>query len=184
MLSLPGKNVRHVFPQAPTRAVSLNNGYRMPAWFDLTVNDVGLAEDEHEVLSASRQLDLVIQGEIARGIAPGAIVLAGFSQGGALALFCGIHRDMPVGAIVVLSGWLPCAASLAITAEINTKHTPIFFAHGTYDSVVPPALVRTSRAQLQTLGYDVTSMDYPIEHTIDAQEMADLGAWLDTRLKA
>lgn len=182
MLTLPQRSIRHVFPQAPTRAVTLNNGYRMPAWFDLSASKSGLVEDEPDVVAACSELDLIVKGEEKRGMSPNAIVLAGFSQGGALALFCGMSRKKPLGALLVLSGWLPCAATSAFNSVLDAEKTPIFYAHGVYDAIVPPVLVQSSRARLSALGYEVESRDYPIEHTIDAQEMADLGTWLNIRL--
>jgi phospholipase/carboxylesterase len=170
--------VRFVFPHAPVRAVTLNGGARMRAWYDIV--DLNLLQREDEAgLRASRvEVQALIDKEIARGIAPGRIVLMGFSQGSAMTLLTGLRSPQRLAGLVGLSGYLPLASTTGAERSEANLLTPIFMAHGRQDPLVPHAGGVASRDSLRKLGYDVEWHDYPMEHAVCNEEIADLNRWL------
>ena len=175
--------VRFVFPHAPVIPVTINGGYEMRAWYDILGADLVQREDEAGLRKSLAAVDALIENEKASGIPPERIVLAGFSQGCAMALLTGLrHRDR-LGGIVGLSGYLPLAAQTAAERHASNTATPIFLAHGKSDPVVPLARATASRDALQALGYPVEWHEYAMAHSVCMEEIADLNAWLLGRLK-
>ena len=175
---------RFIFPNAPRIPVTLNAGYVMPAWYDILGTELVRVEDAAGIRRSAMQLEALIAHEVARGIAPKHIVLAGFSQGCAMALHTGLRHGKPLAGVMALSGYLPLAATLAAERSAANQKTPIFMAHGLMDPMVPVARAQASRAALQGLGYDVRWHTYPMPHSVHPQEVADIGTFLQTVLKA
>ena len=173
---------RFVFPHAPSQPVTLNNGYVMPAWYDL----VGISADAPEDEAGIRRTELLIKDLIAheqqQGVTSEHIILAGFSQGGAIALHTGLRYPQKLAGILALSTYLPLRDKLAQEAIAANKHTPIFMAHGSYDQVVPIALAELSREQLIKLDYQVEWRTYPMEHGVLPDEIDDISRWFDQLL--
>ena len=178
--------VRFVFPHAPMQAVTINNGYVMRAWYDVGWGDLeGKTKqaDEKGVRASQVAVGKLIAREIERGSAAETIVLAGFSQGGAVALQTGLRHAAKLAGIMALSTYLPLAESLAAEATEQNRKTPIFMAHGTQDAVVPYAMGVRSRDLLVQAGYDVEWRDYPMQHSVCLEEIAHVGAWLQRVLR-
>src|SRR5438067_12843050 len=147
--------VRFIFPHAPVMPVTINNGYPMRAWYDIRENDFNQRADIAGVKRSQTQVELLVAREKARGIAARRIVLAGFSQGGAIALYAGLRHAERLGGIVALSTYLPLAESLDAEGSGANKATPIFMAHGTEDPLIPVQLADDSRRSLELRGYAV-----------------------------
>ena len=173
---LPG--TRWVFPHAPVRPVTLNGGYPMRAWYDIVGLDRRSPEDEAGLAASADGVRALVEGEKERGIPAERIVLAGFSQGGALALHTALRHPERLGGVLALSTYLPLASRLADEAHPANAAVPVFMAHGAYDMVVPPALGEGSRDALRARGYDVEWRTYPMPHSVCAEEIADARAWL------
>jgi phospholipase/carboxylesterase len=174
----PAGDVRFVFPHAPVMPVTINGGYEMRAWYDILGADLVQREDEKGLRSSLAQVEALIEREKARGIPAGRIVLAGFSQGCAMALLTGLRHREKLGGIVGMSGYLPLAATTAAERHPANAATPIFLAHGRMDPVVPLARATASRDALQALGYPVEWHEYPMAHSVCKEEIADLNRWL------
>jgi phospholipase/carboxylesterase len=174
----PAGPVRFVFPHAPVMPVTINNGYRMRAWYDILGTELVRREDEGGLRSSLAAVDALIAREKGRGIAAGRIVLMGFSQGSAMALMTGLRHRERLGGVVGLSGYLPLAATTVAERSDANALTPVFMAHGSYDNVVPVERGRESCELLRKLGYDVSWHEYPMAHTVSMEEIADLDAWL------
>jgi phospholipase/carboxylesterase len=170
--------LRFVFPHAPVRAVTLNGGARMRAWYDIRGLDRHTAQDESGVRDSDSAIRALIRRENDRGIATERIVLAGFSQGGAMALFTGTRLAEPLAGIIGLSCYLLLAASFAAERHTANQSTPIFLAHGSYDAVIDPSLGEETRALLQAEAYPVEWHSYPMAHAVCAEEMAAIAAFL------
>jgi len=182
-----GPAVRFVFPHAPMRPVTINNGFVMRAWYDVMFGDLegkSRKPDEQGVRDSEAQIGALIEREKQRGIGTGRIVLAGFSQGGAIALQTGLRYPEKIAGIMALSTYLPLAAVLPQEASPANRKTPIFMAHGVYDPVVPYLMGTTSRVTLAGLGYEVEWREYPMQHSVCAEEVRDIAAWLRKVLKA
>lgn len=177
--------LRFVFPHAPVRAVTVNGGMRMRAWYDLLSIDLGeRREDEGGVRDSIAQVEALIDAEVARGIPPERIVLAGFSQGAAIALATGLRRTEPLAGVVALSGYLPLPqASLAEATPVGLS-LPVFMAHGSQDPVVPEVLGTRSRDALVQAGMQVDWHSYPMPHSVCGEEVRDLADWLTARFSA
>lgn len=172
--------VRFIFPHAPSRPISINNGMVMPGWYDITSMDITLGEDEEGIEASSRAVEAWIEHERAGGIAPERIILAGFSQGGAIALHTGLRSPHRLGGIMALSSYLPLHQRLG--AERSHANLPIFMGHGSYDPVISITAGERSRTRLQRHHYAVEWHDYPMEHSVCSQELTDIGHWLRQRL--
>ncbi|MCL1634908.1 alpha/beta hydrolase [Luteimonas sp. SX5] len=173
--------LRFVFPHAPQRAVTINGGMRMRAWYDIVDFDLANRADEAGVLESVAQVEALIAREHGRGIADERIVLAGFSQGGAIALAAGLRRHRPLAGLVGLSTYLPAANKAAEFLAEGAIAQPLFMAHGTQDPVVPFAAGEHSAALLKMLGFAVDWRGYPMAHQVCAEEIRDLGDWLSRR---
>ncbi|HUF82352.1 MAG TPA: alpha/beta fold hydrolase [Burkholderiales bacterium] len=179
--------VRFVFPHAPMRAVTLNNGAVMRAWYDVSYGDLegkSRRADAAGVHESQEQINALIEREAKRGIAAGNIVLAGFSQGGAVALQAGLRYPQQLAGILALSTYLPLADTLPLEAAPANRTTPIFMAHGVYDPVVPLMMGAGSMTFLTALGHTVEWKQYPMQHSVCAEEIEDIGEWLRKILKA
>ncbi|WP_077032858.1 alpha/beta hydrolase [Pelomonas sp. KK5] len=174
--------VRYVFPHAPERAVTINGGYRMRAWYDILGADLVRREDETGLRESQQQIEALIEREVQRGIAPERIVLMGFSQGCAMTLMTGLRHPQRLAGLVGLSGYLPLADTTTAERHAANAATPIFMAHGRMDPVVPVARAAASRDALQALGYAVEWHEYPMPHSVCAEEIEDLNRWLLARL--
>ena len=179
--------IRFVFPHAPMRPVTINNGHVMRAWYDVSLGDLegkSRRADAAGVHESLEQINALIERERTRGIAAGKIVLAGFSQGGAIALHTGLRYPASLAGIMALSTYLPLADSLPLEAAAANKTTPIFMAHGTFDPVVPLVMGAGSMTFMAGLGYRVEWKQYPMQHSVCAEEIEDIGEWLRRVLKA
>lgn len=170
--------VRFVLPHAPERAVTINGGYVMRAWYDILGNDLVRREDEIGLRESQALIEELIAAEKARGIPASRIVLAGFSQGCAMALLAGLRHPERLAGVVGMSGYLPLAASTATERSAANRDVPLFLAHGTQDPVVPLARGVASRDALAALGYTIEWHDYPMPHSVCAEEIGDLTRWL------
>jgi phospholipase/carboxylesterase len=170
--------VRFVFPHAPTRPVTLNGGHVMRAWYDLLGMDLVRREDETGLRESLQAVTALIDRERARGVPASRIVLAGFSQGCAMALMTGLRYPERLGGVAGLSGYVPLAAATAAERHAANHAVPVFLAHGTQDPVVPFQRGEAARDLLQSLGYAVEWHSYPMQHSVCAQEVADFNRWL------
>ncbi|MGN6520147.1 MAG: alpha/beta hydrolase [Dokdonella sp.] len=174
--------LRFVFPHAPVRPVTINGGMRMRAWYDIKGARIEDKQDEPGIRASIGQLDALIAREGERGIAPARVLLAGFSQGGAIALAGGVRHAQRLAGIVALSTYLPLSERTADERSDANRDVPVFMAHGSHDPVVPEPLGAASRDVLARLGYGVDWHVYPMAHQVCAQEIADLRAWIGARL--
>ncbi|HEY4911162.1 MAG TPA: alpha/beta hydrolase [Methylomirabilota bacterium] len=175
----PVPAARFVFPHAPVQPVTINGGARMRAWYDVT-NDG--RQDATGIRASQARVEALIARERSRGIAPGAIVLAGFSQGGAIALHTGLRHPERLAGILALSTYLPLPDTLEKEASQANRDVPIFMAHGTQDPLIPLSWAARSRDLLLSLGYAVEWHEYPMPHSVCSEEIADVGRWLRTVL--
>ena len=175
--------LRFVFPHAPVRPVTVNNGVPMRAWYDIAGFDLLARQDEAGVRASIGAVEALIARENERGVPSARIVLAGFSQGGAVALCAGLRHAQRLAGIVALSTYVPIHDSLALERSPANAATPIFYGHGTADPVVALQRGVDSRNLLQALGYAVDWHTYTMGHAVCAQEIADLRAWLGLRLR-
>lgn len=170
--------VRFVFPNAPVIPVTINGGYEMPAWYDIAVADLVAREDEAGLRRSQASIEALIANEKARGIPAHRIVVAGFSQGCAMALMTGLRHGERLAGIVGLSGYLPIAATTAAERHGANHDTPVFLTHGRQDPVVPLARAEQSRDALVALGHPVEWHEYPMAHSVCMEEIADLNRFL------
>ena len=181
-----GPPVRFIFPHAPLQPVTINNGYIMRAWYDVSYGDLegrSKRADEKGERASQAAIAGIIDREITRGISSRSIVLAGFSQGGAVALQTGLRYPSALCGLVALSTYLPFMESLPGEAAPANAATPIFMAHGTQDQVVPYGMGAGSRDFLERLGYQVAWREYAMPHSVCMEEIEHIGAWLRGVLK-
>jgi phospholipase/carboxylesterase len=175
----PGERaLRFVFPHAPIRPVTLNGGFAMRAWYDIVTLDRRGPEDEAGIRASQATMEALIRRENGRGIASERIVLAGFSQGGAMAVFTGVRQAQKLAGIMGLSCYMLLAPRLVPERQAANQATPMFLAHGNEDPVVLPALGEESRRLLEAAGYAVEWHSYNMPHSVCPQEVADISAWL------
>lgn len=176
-LGLPRTPIRFVFPHAPIQAVTINGGMRMRAWYDIL--DAPIRREDERGVRASRVLvDALIAREKERGTPAHRLVLAGFSQGGAIALHTGLRRAERLAGIMALSTYVPLGEMLPTEATAANRDVPVFMAHGTYDPIIPLGKAEESRELLTSLGYRVEWHEYGMPHSVCPEELADIGAWL------
>jgi len=171
-------NVRFIFPHAPPRAVTVNGGMVMPAWYDIVEVDITAQPDEQGIRTSAQQLTHMVDRERERGIGAERIVVAGFSQGGAIALVAGLRYPRRLAGIVALSTYLPLADSLDHEAAAANRDVPIFMGHGLFDPVVPFIHGSRSCRRLEEMGYPAALHSYRVEHAINYEEITDMGDWL------
>ncbi len=176
--------LRFVFPHAPVRPVTVNGGMPMRAWYDILSFDGDGRSEEQGLLESSAALMALVEAEIANGVAPDQIVLAGFSQGGAVVMHAGLRYTEPLAGLMLLSTYLPLPS--AFQAEVvdaksrQPTSVPVFGAHGTFDPVLPYALGRESANQVERAGYQVAWHEYPMAHGVCPDEIGDIREWLLT----
>ncbi|MBO9662045.1 dienelactone hydrolase family protein [Dokdonella sp.] len=176
--------LRFVFPHAPVRPVTINNGMPMRAWYDIKGAAIADKQDEPGMRASIAELDALIAREGERGIAPERVLVAGFSQGGAIALAGGTRHAGRLAGIVALSTYLPLAEKTFAERSAANADTPIFMAHGSHDPIVPQALGEFSRDALASFGYRVEWHSYPMAHQVCMEEIAALRTWIGARLAA
>ncbi|HET9025003.1 MAG TPA: carboxylesterase [Burkholderiaceae bacterium] len=169
---------RYVFPHAPTMPVTINGGVVMRAWYDILGTDLVRREDEKGIRASQGMVEALIEREVERGVPRSRIVLAGFSQGGAITLHTGLRHPQPLAGLIALSCYLPLADSFSSEATAGSRGVPLFLAHGTQDPVVPLARGAASRDALKAAGYGVEWHDYPMPHSVCAEEIRDIAAFM------
>jgi phospholipase/carboxylesterase len=162
--------------------VTVNGGYVMPAWYDIIGRNLMDQEDTNGINQSASSITEIIEHEASRGIAYNQIVLAGFSQGCAMALHTGLRFPHKLAGIMALSGYLPLAMSLHTEKHSANQETPIFMAHGLYDEVVVPERAEASYAMLKKMGYQVSWNEYPMEHSVNHEELMDISRFLQSVL--
>jgi phospholipase/carboxylesterase len=174
--------IRFVFPHAPVMPVTLNGGYVMPAWYDIFGTELGAGavrrEDATGIAKSQQDIEALIAHEVSRGIHPSKIILAGFSQGCAVALHTGLRHPAKLAGIMALSGYLPLASTVSAERSAANTSTPIYMAHGTQDPVVVLSRAEASRDVLAGLGYNVQWHTYPMPHSVHPREIADISGFL------
>lgn len=178
-MSLPDSlGVSFIFPHAKEIPVTVNGGMTMPAWYDILEMDIGRKIDEHGLEESSQQISALIQQEISKGIAPENILIAGFSQGGAVALHTALKFPVKLGGIIAMSTYLGAPSVLQTSTSHINASIPIYWGHGTHDPVVPLALAKESMQTLNNNGYTVSYSEYPMEHSIHPSEIQDIKQWI------
>lgn len=181
-LRLPSRlSLRFVFPHAPVRPVTVNAGMRMRAWYDIVSLDRRAEQDESGIRESAAATVEVVARERERGIPPERIVLAGFSQGGAIVTHTALRYPDRLAGLLALSSWMPLAQTLAAEASATNRDLPILMAHGRQDPMVPIALAEHSREALLAAGYPVQWQSYDMGHAVCAEEIADISLWLQER---
>lgn len=182
-LKLPAElGIRFIFPHAPERPVTINGGMRMRAWYDIKSLDFNSRADKAGVIDSAEQVEKIIQAEIDRGIPADKIVLAGFSQGGVIALHLGPRLPHKLAGILALSTYMSDPQSLASNTLQANRDTPIFCGHGTHDEVVPVAMGEAAHGVLTENGYQASWKTYPMQHNVCMDEIRDISNWLQTIL--
>jgi phospholipase/carboxylesterase len=178
-LKLPAElNVRFIFPHAPIRPITINQGYRMRGWFDVTSFDIAGRDDEAGIIESADTLMKLCDELITGGVQAQRIIVAGFSQGGAIALYAGLRYAETLGGIMALSAYLPMQQRLHDEASVANRNTPVFMAHGLHDEVVALQFGLQTRILLQQHGYRLQWHDYPMGHSVCMEEINDISAWL------
>ena len=180
LLNLP--QVRFILPHALYKKVTANNGYEMRAWYDVFGFTPGSREDEAGIHQSQTYIESLISKEVARGIPSNRIVLAGFSQGGAVVLQTALRYKLPLGGVLALSTYLPLKSSLEKEKSLLNEHIPIFMAHGTSDNVITFSTNHLSVEVLKAQHYSINFHEYPMVHTVSAQEIDDIRAFLRSTL--
>ncbi len=175
--------IRFIFPNAPVRPVSINNGLRMRAWYDIKSPDLREMEDAKSIKASADLIGRYIRAETDAGIPPEKTVLAGFSQGGAIALHTGLRYPERLAGIIALSSYLPLPGRLEEEAAAANKNTPVFMAHGVTDPVIPLEQGRDSSMMLKRKGYLVEWNEYPMEHAVCPSEVSAIGVWINGILR-
>jgi len=176
--------IRFVFPHAPVQPITINNGVPMRAWYDIVSMDFRSRADSAGVDASIVELELLIEREVARGIPAERILLAGFSQGGAVILSALLRRTRPLAGLIALSTYLPDPAKAAAARVADAISVPVFMAHGTQDPVIPVAIAEHTAQTLSALGLPVQWHTYTIAHQVCAEELQALGDWLEARFAA
>ncbi len=175
-LNIP--NTRFIFPHAPHQAITMNNGYEMRAWYDLYGLTLQTKQDEAGMRAMQQEIESLIEAEQAQGIPADKIVLAGFSQGGAMAFFTGLRYPKRLAGILALSTYVSLKEKLADEAHKANKNTPIFMAHGSFDSIITLDTCLVSRRLLEDLDYRIEWHEYPMPHSVCSEEIEDIARFL------
>ena len=176
----PELNIRFIFPHAPMMAVTINQGFVMRAWYDIRENRIEAEQDEAGIRKSAQTLKRLIEQQVATGIAAERIVLAGFSQGGAIALFTALRYPEQLAGVMVLSAYMPLSGSLEHEKSDANSAIPVFLVHGSDDPVIPVDLAYRTRAQLEQEAYAPEWHEYRgMAHSVSAQELLDISAWLE-----
>ena len=175
--------VRFVFPHAPVRPVTINGGMSMRAWYDVRNMDLRQQEDADSIKKSAGIINSLIDSEMAKGISSEKILIAGFSQGGAIALHTGLRYPSKLAGLLVLSAYLPLPDRLSDEASANNKPTSIMMCHGKFDPVIPEIAGKQSCDFLQQQGYKIKWHSYPMQHSVCLEEVRDISAWLQSLLE-
>ena len=176
-LDLPPVAIRFIFPHAPMQPVTINGGMVMRAWYDISDQAIR-REDERGVRASQAEIEKFLAREKSRGVSAGRIVVAGFSQGGAIALQAGLRHAERLAGIMALSTYVPLTDLLPAEMSAMNRGLPVFMAHGSDDPIIPVARAIESRTLLEKLGYPVQWQEYRMPHSVCAEEIADISAWL------
>ncbi len=176
--------LRFVFPHAPVRPVTINGGMPMRAWYDIRDMDLSNRADAEGVEQSVAQVEALIAREAGRGIPASRVLLAGFSQGGAITLAAGVRRREPLAGLIALSTYLPLGQATVQAMDPAARAQPVFMAHGMHDPVVPYTGGKRSRDALRDAGFDVAWNAYPMAHQVCAEEIAALSSWMGRRFQA
>ncbi len=172
-------SVRFVFPQAPDRPITLNGGYVMPGWYDIKGMDLSDKEDLEGISQSQATVESLIEEQVSKGVASENIILAGFSQGGAVAYYTGIRSSHRIAGILALSTYLPFLNQVDAEHSGINLSVPIMAMHGQADPVVPLAAGKLARSGLEALGYKIEWKEYQMEHTVTPDQLADIGVWIN-----
>jgi phospholipase/carboxylesterase len=181
LAGLPG--IRFIFPHAPTMPVTINNGYVMRAWYDIIGTDLVRREDEGGLRASQKMVEAFIANEKARGIPASRIILAGFSQGCAMTLQTGLRHPETLAGMMCLSGYVPLSATVPTERSEASLKTPIFMVHGRADGVIPIQRAEASRNLLASMGYQIEWHEYMMQHSVCAEEVEHISAWLKRVIK-
>lgn len=176
--------IRFIFPQAPDRPITLNGGYVMPGWYDIKGMDITDKEDLPGMTQSRSMLEALIAEQIAKGVPSENILLAGFSQGGAVAYYTGVRSSHKLAGILALSTYLPFLSSTKVEQSGANLHSPILAMHGQFDPVVPLSAGKLSASGLSALGYSVDWREYDMEHTVIPEQIEDIGTWINTLFRS
>ena len=176
--------IRFVFPQAPDRPITMNGGYVMPGWYDIKGRDITDKEDLPGMTQSRKMLDALIAEQMAKGVPSGNILLAGFSQGGAVAYYTGIRSSQTLAGILALSTYLPFLSSAKTEHSGANLNSPILAMHGKFDPVVPLSAGKSSADGLSALGYRVDWREYAMEHTVIPEQLRDIGVWINALFRS
>lgn len=174
--------MRYIFPHAPKNPVTINGGFVMRSWYDIAEVDISAKQDAAGIHASQAEIEKLIANEVSRGIAPENIFLAGFSQGGAIALHTGLRHPAKLAGIIALSTYIPLADTLSQEISLSASKTPIFFGHGKHDPVVPYALGKQSADSLKHLGLKVDWYEYSMQHAVNSDEISDIERWIISKL--
>jgi len=174
--------MRYIFPHAPKHPVTINGGFVMRSWYDIADVDIAAKQDAAGIRASQLEIEKFISAEKDRGVAAENIFLAGFSQGGAIALHTGLRHPARLGGILALSTYLPLADTLSQEVSLSALKTPILFAHGKHDPVVPYALGKMSADKLQQHGFNLDWHEYPMPHSVCIDEINDIERWLKQKI--
>jgi len=172
-------HVNFIFPNAPVQAVTINGGMEMRSWYDILAADLDKKVAVDDIYQSAEAINALIEREIAKGIKAENILLAGFSQGGVIALHAGLRFTQKIAGIVALSTYLPTIEQLKTERSANNNNTPIFMAHGTLDSVVAPNTANAAFKQLQALNYPISWHEYPMQHSVCFEEIGDISTFIN-----
>lgn len=173
------QKIRFVFPHAPEMSVTVNNGLRMPAWYDISEAQIDQQQDEAGIRDSQQAILALIERELESGISSDKIILAGFSQGGAIALHTGLRFDKPLAGIMGLSTYLPLSEKVENEIHDANRKTPVFLAHGGYDPIVPLQLAIQTQTALNNLNYATEFKKYEMEHSVCVEEVDDISDWIN-----
>ena len=182
-LGLPADaGIKFIFPNAPVRPVTINGGMSMRAWYDVRTANLREYEDEQSIVESTVMINQYIENEMESGIASNKIIVAGFSQGGAIALHCGTRYCEKLAGIIALSTYLPLPQHLEAEKSAANESTPIFMGHGLYDPVITIDQGKTSAQSLTESGYEVEFIEYTMEHAVCMEEITAIGNWITAKL--
>ena len=174
--------IRFIFPQAPDRPITINGGMVMPGWYDIKGTDIADKEDADGMAESQAILEGLIESQVSQGIPSENIIIAGFSQGGAVAYHTGLRTKHKLAGVLALSTYLPFSASAEAEQNGINKSTPILANHGTYDPVVPIQLGKMSADLLKNLGYPLEWKEYPMQHQVMMEQIKDIGEWINSTI--
>lgn len=174
------RTIRFIFPQAPQRPITINGGMRMPGWYDIKGMSIADKQDATGMAESQATLNGIIESQIDAGVPAHNIIVAGFSQGGAVAYFTAVRSELRLAGVLALSTYLPFSENTESEQTEVNHSTPFFASHGTHDPVVPISLGKESVDSLTGLGYQVRWKTYPMEHTVVLEQIEDIGSWINT----